>query len=61
MWGYPDAAGVRQCANDGCTVRVRDSYREWQAKKGGRWRGWDREPFPGCEGKAVKSTTKGEP
>lgn len=50
-WGNEDAAGARACTYHGCTVRVADSFRWWQRKKGGRWRNQMRELIPPCTGK----------
>lgn len=50
MWGNPDFAGARACVKDGCTIRVADSFRYWQRKKGGHWRVQSRELIPECAG-----------
>ncbi|NTX54829.1 hypothetical protein [Myxococcus sp. CA039A] len=50
LWGNPDADGVRACKNQGCTIRVVDSFRAWQRKMGAHWRRQDRELIPECTG-----------
>lgn len=39
-WGNPDVRGIRACNNAGCTVRVRDSFRQWQKAPGTPWKTW---------------------
>lgn len=49
-WGNPDEHGARACNNQGCTVRVKDAFREWQPKKGRLWQMQHRELIPECTG-----------
>lgn len=48
-----DADGAESCEREGCTVRRSGTLGcgMWQRKRGGRWRGEQREPLPPCAGK----------
>lgn len=37
IWSYPDDNGAKHCLVDGCTVRTRRAYAQWQSAKGARW------------------------
>lgn len=52
-WSRPETTndGHRHCTKAGCSVRVADSFRRWQAAPRGRWRSWLEAPIPECAGK----------
>jgi hypothetical protein len=50
IWSYPDDSGVKHCLYDGCDVRVRRAYAEWQARKGAPWTSIITSDIPQCTG-----------
>ena len=50
IWSYPDETGVKHCLLDGCPIRVRRAYAEWQPRKGARWVSILRMEIPACSG-----------
>lgn len=51
VWSYPDDAGAKHCLYDGCTIRVRRAYAEWQPRKGAAWVSILNAGIPQCSGK----------
>lgn len=49
-WGNQNQDGVRACNNQGCAVRVKDSFRYWQPEARARWRPCVRALIPECSG-----------
>jgi len=52
IWSYTDESGVKHCLYDGCEVRTRRAYAEWQTRKGARWTNILNANIPACTGVA---------
>jgi hypothetical protein len=56
IWSYPDVSGVKHCLYDGCAVRVRRAYAEWQRRKSAHWVSILAADIPACSGEAPPFT-----
>jgi hypothetical protein len=54
VWSYPDATGAKRCLYDGCTIRVRRAYAEWQSQPRGQWTSILKADIPECHGQPPK-------
>lgn len=52
-WGERRPGEVRWCLRTGCTVQVRNAFREWRATPRGPWTSLVRALIPDCTGGPV--------
>lgn len=50
VWSSPDSKGVKHCLYEGCTVRTRRAYAEWQQRPRAPWVSIISADIPRCLG-----------